>query len=732
MVPIKRCLFFLLLACFSIEAVRAQHTNKYRTDSLKADSLKAAALRADSLKTDALKKKPAIKLQTVTIRGQRPLIEQRIDGIVFNTGALSSVAGSDASDVLRKVPMLSVDGNGGLSVRGNPNVKVLIDGKPSEIYASSLADALRAIRGENIVKVAVITSPSSRYDAQGTDAVVNIMTRKIKNDATSGSLGISAGNRSENLMGDVHRKQGDFLFNAEALYQKYWNRNGSVLQRKADQQQLFQENETRQSGDYFNGGLNLLYSPDSLNTISLGYRARWSPNTTTLISDNYSAAGQDRELLFQRNMETPARNKGYNYTAGFEGKSKDQQTAYAILGMYATFVGRNDYTLSQQSPDSSPYRENFFGSNLYQDYLAQGDYTRSFTNSWKLEAGAKITARNARNDSRFEVYDPATGNYQHDPARSAGFTYQNRIYAGYVNTSLQLGKWGLSGGLRYEQTVLKAVFKSQEVTIPSFDNLVPQLLFSRTLDDKTILKISYAVRLQRPDLSSLDPTVNTSDSLTLQYGNPKLDPELTRRYEFSYSVNDPKLFRDFSLFFNDNRNSIENIRLPLSNGRFESTWKNVGKKQQLGLSAALNWKPAAALTLSGTLTGQYSWLESNALGISNKGLMQQLTVNAGYKFPKGYSLDFYGFFGSKNLRLQGYRTGWKFYNMTISKKSRNERLNLSLRVETFLTPHTYIDEVIASPEYAQRLSYRYQNQHIRLSLSYKIGKEIKSPQAQEH
>lgn len=695
-------------------------TSAQRTDSLKADSLKA----------DSLKKKPAIKLRTVTIRGQRPLVEQRVDGIVFNVESLPAIAGSDAADILRKVPMVSVDPNGALSVRGSSQIKVLIDGKPSEIYASSVADALRSIRGENIVKVEVITNPSSRYDAEGTDAVVNIITRKIRNDSTNGNVSGVAGNRTESLMGDIHSKRGSLILNADAFYQKYWNRNGSVLRRDADNLNLVQRNETKQSGDYFFGGFNLLYSLDSLNTFDAGYRARRSPNSTTSVSDNYES--DQEQHLFQRNMESPVKNSGNSYNIGFTGTSKNKKTEYTILGMYAPFKGLSDYTLLQTGQGSGQYRENFFSTTTYDDYIIQGDYTQSFTGDWKWEAGAKVSAKNVRTESLFDVYDFAGGTFQRDALRSNEFTYKNRIYAAYTNMTVKLGKWGLSGGLRYERTELDAVFKNQPAAIPLFDNLIPQVLLNRMVDDKTSIKLGYTMKLQRPYISLLNPTVNNSDSLTLQYGNPELDPELTRRYELSYSVNGSKLFRDFVLFFNDNKNTIENIRSPLGNGIFESTWKNVGKNQRLGVSATFNWKPSLALSLGATLTGQYVWLESEALGISNKGLMTRLTLNGSYKLPRGYSIDFYGFFDSRNLRLQGYRSGWKFYNMTISKKSKNERLNLSLRVETFLKPHTFIDEVVTSDDYQQLQSYRYQNQNIRLTFSYKIGKkEIKAPKMRQ-
>ncbi len=705
----QKIYLLILLVCFCIIQTRGQHV--------------------DSVKTDSLKKKAAVTLKTVTIPGQKPLIERRIDGIVFNVESLPAIVGADASEVLRKVPMLSVDGNGGLSVRGNANVKVLIDGKPSEMYAPSVSDALKAIRGENIVKVEVITNPSSRYDAEGVDAVVNIITRKAIDNATSGNINVVAGNRSKSIGADMHRKQGAFLLNADGFYQNYRNQNGSTLQRTADNLMLIQENETKQSGQYFNGGTNVLYSLDSLNTFNLGYRARRSPNNTTAVSDNYELNNQTPNFLFQRNTTTPNQNKGNAYNFSFNGKSKNQQIEYSILGMYSHFRGTNDYVLNQIAQDSSEYRENFFSTTIYDDYILQGDYSHSLNKNLKLETGAKITGKNSQSQSLFEVYDFADNNYRHDPVRSGDFKYKNRIYAGYVNMSIQLNKWGISGGLRYEKTALDAVFRNQKVNIPSFDNLVPQVLLNIALDNITNIKLSYTMKLVRPYFSYLDPTVNTSDSLTLQYGNPQLKPELTNRYELSYSVNNAKLFRDFVLFFNDNRNTIENIRFPTGNGIFESTWKNVGKNQRLGITATLNWKPVPELTLGAGLTAQFVWLESKALGISNNSLLRRLTLNASYKLPAGFSVDFYGFFDSNNLRLQGYRSGWKFYNTSINKKFKNDRFSIGLRMETFLTPNTYIDEVIATPDYGQRQRYRYQNQNLRLTLSYKIGKkEIKTPQ----
>ena len=673
-----------------------------------------------------------IKLKTVTIRGRKPLIEQRADGITFNVESFPSVAGSDAADVLRNVPMVAVDPNGGLSIRGSSNIKLLIDGKPSEIYASTAADALKMIRGENIVKVEVITQPSAKYDAEGTDAVVNIITRKIKTNITNGTIGGMSGNRSENIMGDIHSKNGKWLFNADAFYQRYRNRNGSVLQRETDSLSIVQKNETKQSGHYFFGGVNVLYSLDSLNTFNIGYRARPSSETTTGVSDNYETESGILMPLFQSNTHTPNSNKGNTFNVGYTGTSKNGLKEFSLLGIYSISKITGGYDLNQMDNQAIDYRENFNNITSNHDFIIQGDYSQSFNNRWKWEAGIKVSGKDQNSGSLFDIYNFQEGNYIQDTSRSNNFSYRSNIYAVYNNLSLTLKKWGLTAGIRYERTDLHAIFKEGPLHVPSFDNLVPQILVNRIINEESSLKLGYTMKILRPNISYLNPTVNRSDSLNILSGSPYLKPEIINRYQLSYTVNDTKLFKDFAVFFNNNRNTIENIRTPLAGGVFESTWRNTGKNQRLGLSATINWKPTSAFNLGATFTGQYVWLKSPALGITNKGFMRQLVVNSTYKLPGGYSVYFYGFFDARNLTLQGFREGWKYYSMTISKKSANERFNLSLRMDAFLTPYSYMDEEITAAAFYQLQTFRYQNQNIRLTFSYRLGKsEIKTPRIRE-
>lgn len=672
-------------------------------------------------------------LQTIVIRGQKPLVEQRIDGIVFNAENLPAAAGSNAADVLRTVPLVQVDAGGSIAVRGSANVKVFIDGKPSEFFASSVADALKAIPGQNIAKVEVITHPSARYDAQGTDAVINIITKKQNNNATGGKLGLMPGNRSANISGDIQNRYNKWSAQADAFYQFFWNRNGAELTRKSEKHSFLQQTESRQRGDYFFGGMSLSFSPDSLHTITAGFRSRFSSSHTRSNISNYNVIDQAAVFSFLRKLQTPVSFKGNTVSLAYTSISRDRKKELSATAMYFGGYGTNDYELYQYDEDDNiPYKEQFESISWNRDFIAEINYTQHIHEKWKLETGAKTTGKSLNSESLFVVYDHTEAIYRFDEQRSNVFRYRNYIYAGYVNLSVNFKKWGFSAGIRYERTNLDAQFKDTSLKLKPFNNLVPQFLISRMFGEKQSLKLGYTTRLVRPYVSYLNPTIINNDSLNIQVGNPYLQPEITNRFQLSYTANYTKLFSDLAVFFNNNRNSIEQVREPVANGVLRNTWKNIGSNQRLGLSASFTWKPSAAFNIGATLTTQYVWLNSGVMNMRNEGLMKQLVLRSTYTFPKGYSIYVYGFFDGRNLSLQGNRTGWKYYSMTLSKKWKDDRFELNLRMDAFLTRYTWITERISTGDFEQSSRTRYQNQNFRLTFSWKIGKkEVKHVQARQ-
>ena len=465
-----------------------------------------------------------------------------------------------------------------------------------------------------------------------------------------------------------------------------------------------------------------------MKTLTIGYRLRYTSNQTSLVSDNFQSENGTFLPTFQRYVNTPSDSKGDIFTTGYTGTSKDKRKEFSLLGIYFLANNSNRYVLSQTDNDLRLYGEDFDSHTLNRELILQADYTQSFANRWKWETGGKFYGKYIDSDSQFGIYDRQNRTYQNDPVRSNVFTYRSEVYALYTNLNFQLSQWQFMTGIRYELTELNGLFKDVVLGIPPFQNLLPNLLISRNLNKKTTVKLGYSVKLVRPFYTYLNPTVNNSDSLTVQSGNPYLQPEITRRYQLSYARNSARLFTDVALFFNNNQNSIETIRTPRTDGIVYTTWQNVGLNQRIGMSVNLSWKPSPKISLGTTVTVQYVRLASPVMQLRNSGLMRQLVLNYSYKLPRSYSLDFYGFFDANTVLLQGYRSGWTYYSLTFSKKSANERFTVSLRMDTPLTTYTFIDEEIRTDSFSQLQTSRYQNQNIRLSLSYKLGKkEIKSP-----
>jgi hypothetical protein len=652
-------------------------------------------------------------LAVVTVRGQRPAIEQRSDGFVFHPGSLPGIAGSDAADILRKIPMLSVDADGNPSLAGGRSLRVWIDGKPSETYAATVADALRAIGGENILRVEVITAPSARYDAEGTDAVIHIITKRPVQ--SSGIVRAMPGNRSVAAGGEWTQRLGKWVITSDLFYQRYRNRNGFVLTREAAAT-IRQVQETWQTGQYASGGTTVLFSPDTNRTFQVGYRLRRSPNETDAISASY---GADATLPdFTRTIHTPNGNNGDSWTAGYSYRSARRE--WSVLGTRFRFDGTGGYSLRQQKPGNPDTEETLHTETRNRDWLLQTDYAERVSRRFRLETGLKATHRQTESDNRYLLPIPST----------TGFTYRSTVLAAYASGSWSLGKWQAVTGFRLERTVWSATFDGKALTLKPFQNGIPSVSFSRDIGKGGQLKAAWTVKLQRPYFAYLNPMVVSSDSLTRQTGNPSLRPERTQAFQLSWSRTRNSLFTDFSVFVQNNRNSIEQVRRLLAGGLVESTWQNVGINRRLGFTLSSTWKPVRGLSLGLTLTLQRVSLQTP--DVRNTGWMQTAVLNGSYTFGKGYSADLYGFFDGNSIRLQGYRTGWKYYSLTLTKKWKEGRYAVSLRADAFLTPYTYIEEKTRSAGFRQTVSTRYQNQNLRLTFSCRLGKkEIQTPRIRE-
>jgi outer membrane cobalamin receptor len=271
-------------------------------------------------------------------------------------------------------------------------------------------------------------------------------------------------------------------------------------------------------------------------------------------------------------------------------------------------------------------------------------------------------------------------------------------------------------------------FKDAGQTIPNYNNLTPSVVISKTFGKIHVVKWSYGKRIQRP-LANLNPAINYIDSFNLQSGNPNLQPEIINRYEMSYTLNGRQLFVTASLFYNSNHNALEGVRLPIGNGIFLNTYKNIGHNDVLGLSFSFTWKWQQKFTINSTITFRENYMESKALQQSVQAFNINGNMTASYQFNKGYSLQAITYLGLDDYTLQGRRENWQFYGLTLNKKFKGDKVTVSFRADNFLSPaHQSLTQTWASPQFKQSVTTRYQNAYLFVALSWKLGKkEVKAP-----
>jgi outer membrane cobalamin receptor len=671
-------------------------------------------------------------LTAVTVKGSKPLVSSSVDGFIYHAADDIIAAGTTASDLLGKIPLLTVSQDGSPMLRGSSHIRVFIDDKPSAIYAASVADALKQIPAEDILRIEVILYPSAKYDAEGTDGVINIVTRKNRFNAVNGNLRTRTGNIDQQFTPDLNIRNGNWVFNINAGVSHYRRINYSTLNREAvsdnEVSQLQQQSQWTNQGKIFYTGAYITYIINDLHNISGGYRYRVNRDHNDRSAVNNYYQHDSLFTAFTRYTASASGNDLQSFNLDYSGKSRDRKRDFSLLAFYFTMPGTNEYNLDQVREEAVDYKELLRGRTTNKELSLQADYVQRMNDSLTWDVGAKSAFRDFAALNNFSVYDFPSGAFGKDENRSNSFNYHRAIHAVYSNLTVRYRSWQVRVGARYEQTVLQVGFKDSSLGIPDYKNFVPSFLLSKTLDKKQVLKWSYSRRIARP-MDNANPAINYVDSFNLQSGNPDLQPEVIHRYEIGYSFNAPSLSVMASLYYNSTHNAIEQVRLPLDKGIFLNTFQNIGRNDALGLSLSFTKKWQQKLTLTATVNLRRSYLKSVALQRTVTAYQYGTNFNLSYRLNKGYSLEALGNLNSPDIALQGKRDVWKYYALMLNKQFTGGKFVMSIRIENFLSSSIqYLRQDWSSPAFSQVLRLGYQNRSGFLSASWKLGKkEVKAP-----
>ncbi|RYY14144.1 MAG: TonB-dependent receptor, partial [Cytophagaceae bacterium] len=434
----------------------------------------------------------AQKLAEVVVTGKKPLIEERVDRTIYNADVDKTTAGGDATDVLKRVPLLSVDLDGNVSLRGSSNIRVLINNKPSTIAASSVADALKQIPADQIQTVEVITSPSAKYDAEGSGGIINIVTKT--NNLKGGSLGVnvSTGLRASNLGLNGNYRNGKFGVSLGGFGRASYNQPGSfdntqvsTSLENGQRTTVQQAADTRRRDAFGRYTLGLTYDFDKHNSLagSLAYGVRNADNYQDGLTSRIGVASAPLAVNSLRDVASANESNTIDASLNFTHTYEKEQRELSVLTLFSRNNQTNNFTNNVFNP-ADLTKNTFIGQlgnnndSYNEEYTGQIDYQTPTVKNQLLEFGAKDIVRRVNSDYSY-FYDAALQPAAGSPSLNNSFRYRQNVAAGYVTYTIGLPKgFTLKPGARFEYTTISADFVNGAGTqtnpnIPDYGVLVP-------------------------------------------------------------------------------------------------------------------------------------------------------------------------------------------------------------------------------------------------------------------
>lgn len=699
--------------------------------------------------TDTIKNNRIKNLQEVTIVGKKAVVENKVDKIVYNVANDVTSQSGAAIDVLRKVPQVTVDADGNVELQGNPNVRFLINGKPSSIFGNSLADALASIPASQIKSIEAVTSPGAKYDAQGTGGVINIILNESKVKGINGLINASAGTRFETGSLNLNFRNNNFSLNA------FFSGNAQLKSRTPSSQDRFSHDNSQQTQTRLlqNG-----YTDFQRHGYRTGLGFEWSINKTNTLSGSVSYndfANKSIGFINQEQYITDFSNSSEQSIIGYR-TSDNRSSVNTIDGnlSYRKIFQKEgqeltaDYVVSYGSPKSnylqtqslagafSPYN-GISGSNPGTDssHNLSIDYVQPINDKVTLEMGTKVIFQHITNTTSVNVLDALSGQYESDPFQSYHLKYDMGIYAAYLASSVKLFDWlDVRAGARYEYTTVRIDY--QNTNVPSYSLLVPSLILSHKFDSGETLKLAYTRRVERPEYAELNPFLNFSDPHNITTGNPSLKPEIGDNMELGYNKNfenganlsltlterinsqDLKQITTFYPIYTVNGTDYTNVSV--------TSRKNIGKEYNSGgvLSGSLpvfNNK----LNIRGNMMLFHRYIVSDYFGNVDMGLRYRLNLNMNYQFPKDFIVEVFGNYNSAARNIQGKNPQSITYSIAARKQFWNKKASIGI---TTTNPFNKYIKQVTTVDTSDYSSYSVRQLPLRsfgISFSYKFGKDFK-------
>jgi len=683
-------------------------------------------------------------LKTVEVTGIRSNMKLDIDKKTYTVDQTIAAAGASASEILKDIPSVEVDAEGSISLRNSASVTVWINGKPSGLTADNRGQVLEQMPAENIDRIEVVTNPSAKYSPEGSAGIINIILKKDRKSGYYGSVnagvnypwgknfGVNINYSSSRLdaYANVGLRDNEHTGNGTTKRRMY-----NLEKSPIDTTYLNSQAERTHGGNglFMRAGMD--YHINDKHTLSLsgfimdGVRKSESRIYYEYLDNNLNLTRQQL-----RNSTGESGNKNYNLSMDYQweigenhslqanlsrgNRSNSDENAYDQEDKNSNFEIINNSYQIQKGPSSS------------EDWEFKADYSKTFSENWKVEAGIQSEWESRFSDN--DIFNGiASGNgwiIPTNPDIKNGFDYQEQQHAAYTTLTGKISpKFGYQMGLRAEKTVVS--FKSLDIngesapTDKNYLDFFPSLFLSYNISKGSDIQLNYSKRINRPRGRSINPYVDISDSTAIRSGNPDLNPEYAHAIEMNYLKTWQNHTLSSSIYHRITNHVIQDVKYMDNSIMYQKPY-NITNTTSSGLELVSKDKISKMLETTTTINLYHSTLDGfNYRGFDyrgTKGFSWNMRMNGTFIFPKSFTAQLSGFYSAPRIVAQGESNALYSMDLGLRKSFLNNKFQLSLNARNLLNSFKFENNTWG-PAFYEETSNRFFGRDLRLNLTWNFG-----------
>jgi len=708
------------------------------------------------------------ELEEVVVTAETTQVEVRLDKKIYNIGKDLTTAGGTVADALNNVPSVSVDIEGGISLRGNENVRILINGKPSAMAGFGNTDVLSQLPADAIERVEVITSPSARYDAEGTAGILNIILKKEKTLGLNGSVSARVGDPDQvGLSANVNLRKDKFnIFNttgfryfdapgkafSDTRYLEYTNEDGELIDPTSER--LVEDRRMDRLNRNFYTSLGMEYYITDMSSITATgfYRYGEDEDITTNRSSEYTEDGILKTLRTENQIED---DNSYQFALNYINKFNDSGHQLTADIQYErdeeTQTGDINESIVSNTTKLDPFYplEQTFTEETQNEFLLQADYVRPIGENAQFEAGYRGSFEEEVTDYQLLLENRENGILELSPLTNV-FTYTENVNSLYSQYGNKFGDFSFLLGLRLENTQLKGKIDSdlteeelrEEFKIPidtDFDNnylgLFPTVNLIYELNEQENITLGYNRRINRPRGWFINPFPSRASRTNIFQGNPNLEPAYSDAFDLGYLKRWDKLTFTSSVYYQyetDSFERVEQISTATDSTQVIRTIPiNLATTARIGAEAGVLYNPTRWLRLNGSVNffqfdtdGDYNGVDYSAKNTSWYG-----RFSSKVSLPAKIDWQTNAFYRGASEGAQTETDGLFMVDMALSKELFNEKASLTLNIQDLLNSRKR-ESFTVTERFERESEFQWRQRSITLSFTYRFNQQRRDQERQ--